>query len=224
MLAQQEKKAYKGLPLSGLSGSTGTPGTPGSTSRTTIKPRRAWLSGCPPASDVLEVAPGPGYFAVALAKLGSYHIVGLDISETFVKIATDNARAAGVDVEFRHGNASSMPFESGSFDFVYCRAAFKNFSEPIRAIEEMYRVSETRRNRCDRRPAQRHDGKGNRSRRVSDGARAVKCDVDPVDLQALPTQAGLHGRRVSAHGRPDAVCDVRDHASESIGMEISLRK
>ena len=47
---------------------------------------------------------------------------------------------AGVDVEFRHGNASSMPFDSGSFDFVYCRAAFKNFSEPVRAIDEMHRV------------------------------------------------------------------------------------
>ena len=33
-----------------------------------------------------------------------------------------------------------MPFESGSFDFVHCRAAFKNFSEPVGAISEMYRV------------------------------------------------------------------------------------
>ena len=94
----------------------------------------------PSGSHVLEVAPGPGYFAVELAKLGSYHIVGLDISQTFVRIATDNAKRAGVEVEFRHGNASSMPFDSGSFDFVYCRAAFKNFSEPVRAINEMYRV------------------------------------------------------------------------------------
>jgi ubiquinone/menaquinone biosynthesis C-methylase UbiE len=91
-------------------------------------------------SRVLEVAPGPGYFAVELAKLGSFHIVGLDISQTFVRIATDNARNAGVDVEFCHGNASSMPFDSESFDFVYCRAAFKNFSEPVQAINEMYRV------------------------------------------------------------------------------------
>ena len=33
-----------------------------------------------------------------------------------------------------------MPFGDGSFDFIVCRAAFKNFSEPARAIEEMYRV------------------------------------------------------------------------------------
>src|SRR5262249_23070043 len=27
-----------------------------------------------------------------------------------------------------------------SFDFIYCRSAFKNFSEPVQAINEMYRV------------------------------------------------------------------------------------
>jgi ubiquinone/menaquinone biosynthesis C-methylase UbiE len=33
-----------------------------------------------------------------------------------------------------------MPFESNSFDFIYCRAAFKNFSQPVQALKEMYRV------------------------------------------------------------------------------------
>ena len=43
-------------------------------------------------------------------------------------------------MEFHQGNASEMPFESGSFDLIVCRAAFKNFSDPVGAIEEMYRV------------------------------------------------------------------------------------
>src|SRR5262249_23355186 len=72
--------------------------------------------------------------------LGSYRIVGLDISQSFVRIATENAQKAGVEVTFREGNASSMPFEANSFDFIYCRAAFKNFSEPVQALAEMYRV------------------------------------------------------------------------------------
>jgi 2-polyprenyl-3-methyl-5-hydroxy-6-metoxy-1,4-benzoquinol methylase len=38
----------------------------------------------PPAGCVLEVAPGPGYFCIELAKLGPYSITGLDISQTFV--------------------------------------------------------------------------------------------------------------------------------------------
>lgn len=89
---------------------------------------------------VLEVAPGPGFFAIELAKLGDYQVTGLDISPTFVQVATANAQRAGVDVEFRQGNASAMPFDGESFDFVCCSAAFKNFAEPVKALDEMYRV------------------------------------------------------------------------------------
>jgi len=93
-----------------------------------------------PESAVLEVAPGPGYFAIELAKLGAYRVTGLDISRTFVDIARRNAGDARVQVDFRHGDASDMPFADNSFDFLLCRAAFKNFSRPVAAIEEMYRV------------------------------------------------------------------------------------
>jgi ubiquinone/menaquinone biosynthesis C-methylase UbiE len=93
-----------------------------------------------PASSVLEVAPGPGYFAIELAKLGGYSVTGLDISETFVGIARNNAKKAGVDVDFRQGDAAAIPFADETFDFVLCRAAFKNFSQPLRALEEMHRV------------------------------------------------------------------------------------
>lgn len=89
---------------------------------------------------VLEVAPGPGYFAIELAKLGDFKITGLDISKTFVEIAMDNARKAGANIDFRLGNAAAMPFEDDSFDFIYCSAAFKNFAEPVKALDEMHRV------------------------------------------------------------------------------------
>ena len=91
-------------------------------------------------SSVLEVAPGPGYFAIELAKLGNYKITGLDISHTFVEIARANAVKENVAVEFRRGNASAMPFAGESFDFLLCRAAFKNFAQPKEALDEIYRV------------------------------------------------------------------------------------
>ena len=94
----------------------------------------------PAGSRVLEVAPGPGYFAIELAKLGQYEITGLDISETFVGIARANAVQAGVNVDFQRGNASGMPFDDQSFDFILCRAAFKNFTDPLGALQEMHRV------------------------------------------------------------------------------------
>ena len=69
--------------------------------------------------------------------------MGLDISKTFVELATENARKAGAAVTFQHGNAAAMPFESELFDLIVCRAAFKNFSEPVRALTEMHRVLRT---------------------------------------------------------------------------------
>jgi ubiquinone/menaquinone biosynthesis C-methylase UbiE len=94
----------------------------------------------PPGGAVLEVAPGPGYFSIELAKLGSYAITGLDISHSMVKIAAKKAAEAGVRVDFKQGSAAKMPLQNNSFDFVLCRAAFKNFAKPVEALQEMCRV------------------------------------------------------------------------------------
>jgi ubiquinone/menaquinone biosynthesis C-methylase UbiE len=101
---------------------------------------RRIASQIPEGSSVLEVAPGPGYFSIELAKLGSYSITGLDLSHTFVKMAAKHAAQAGARVEFKQGSASNMPFPKGSFDFLLCRAAFKNFAQPIEALSQMRRV------------------------------------------------------------------------------------
>jgi ubiquinone/menaquinone biosynthesis C-methylase UbiE len=133
------KKAYKGLPMEGAIASW--------YARTTFKDLKrhkgmaARLAGeIPAGGSVLEIAPGPGYFCVELAKLGAFRITGLDISKSFVAIATRNAARAGIAADFRQGNASAMPFADGTFDFVFCQAAFKNFAEPVAAIAEMHRV------------------------------------------------------------------------------------
>lgn len=94
----------------------------------------------PKGSDILEVASGPGFVSIELARRGQHRVTGLDISQTFIDIGRQNAAAAGVSIDFRHGNASDMPFAANSFDFVVCRAAFKNFTEPVKAITEMHRV------------------------------------------------------------------------------------
>jgi ubiquinone/menaquinone biosynthesis C-methylase UbiE len=94
----------------------------------------------PQGGDMLEVAPGPGYLAIEMAKVGTYRVTGLDVSRTMVELAHRNAAEAGVQVDFRQGNASTMPFADNSFDLLACSAAFKNFSEPHKALEEMYRV------------------------------------------------------------------------------------
>lgn len=105
-----------------------------------IELARRIASELPQGSAVLEVAPGPGYFCIELAKLGSYAITGLDLSHTFVRMARRKAAEAGVKVDFQQGSAADLPFPSGSFDFLLCRAAFKNFAKPVAALQEMCRV------------------------------------------------------------------------------------
>jgi ubiquinone/menaquinone biosynthesis C-methylase UbiE len=93
----------------------------------------------PAGSAILEVAPGPGFLAIELAKLG-YAVTGIDISRSFVEIAGRNARDAGVTIDFRRGDVARMPFADDSFDFVVCVAAFKNFPDPVAALDEVHRV------------------------------------------------------------------------------------
>jgi ubiquinone/menaquinone biosynthesis C-methylase UbiE len=137
--AVQQKKPYKGIGMEGLIAKWYSTNR-GKSLEPFRKTAREIADQLPSGAAVLEVAPGPGFLAIELAKLGPYHIVGLDISRSLVRIATQNAKKAGVDVAFRVGNASAMPLDSDSFDFIYCEAAFKNFSEPVRALDEMYRV------------------------------------------------------------------------------------
>jgi ubiquinone/menaquinone biosynthesis C-methylase UbiE len=100
-------------------------------------------AGLASGSAVLEVAPGPGYLSIEIARLGQFQVTGLDIGRTFVDIAREGARQAGVSVDFRHGDASHMPFDAGSFDLIVCQAAFKNFARPVDALNEMHRVLRT---------------------------------------------------------------------------------
>ena len=91
-------------------------------------------------SRVLEVAPGPGYLAIELVKQIGCRLTGLDISQTFTRIAGDNARKAGLRIDFERGDAADLPFPPDQFDFIVCRAAFKNFTRPLLALNEMHRV------------------------------------------------------------------------------------
>lgn len=91
------------------------------------------------AGAVLEVAPGPGFLSIELAKRG-LRVRAVDISKTFVEIARKNAEHDGVKVDFCLGNAADLPVDTASVDYVVCRAAFKNFTQPVKAMAEMLRV------------------------------------------------------------------------------------
>jgi ubiquinone/menaquinone biosynthesis C-methylase UbiE len=133
------KKSYKGMAMEGFIARWYAKNTKGNLEQykefaNTVK------ENVTEGNDILEVAPGPGYLSIELMKMGNYNITGLDISKTFVQIANQNAKEEGVNVNFTEGDASNMPFDNETFDFVVCTAAFKNFTKPIMAINEIYRV------------------------------------------------------------------------------------
>lgn len=179
-------------------------------------------AGLPDGARVLEVAPGPGYLAIEIARLGRFPVTALDISHTFVEIATEHARQAGVRVDFRQGDVAGMPFEAGSFDLIVCQAAFKNFPRPVAALDEMHRVL---------RPGgtaviqdMRRDASIGEIAEEVRGMRAGR-------LNALLTWGALFGLKFRAYSpaRFAALvarsafdrCDIRP---EGIGMEIRLPK
>src|SRR3982074_2787671 len=134
MAVTTKRKAYRGLPMEGPIARWYASNTARDT-RGYRKTARAIAERLAPDSAVLEGAPGPGYLSLELAKLGRYQITGLGISRWFVRIASENARQAGVAIDFRYGDAAHMPLPGEAFDLVVCRAAFKNFSDPVGALD-----------------------------------------------------------------------------------------
>jgi len=136
------RKAYKGMAMEGAIATWYAKNTLKDLKRHKLMAAQL-VNKIPPGGHVLEIAPGPGYFCIELAKLGKFEIAGLDISKSFVEMASKSAAEAGVRAEFRQGDAANMPFADATFDFAFCQAAFKNFSQPAKAIVEIHRVLRT---------------------------------------------------------------------------------
>lgn len=176
----------------------------------------------PAGADVLEVAPGPGYLAIEMARPGRFHVAALDISYMFVKIASENARQAHVSVDFRQGDAANMPFAGESFDLVVCQAAFKNFTLPGSALSEMHRVLR----------------RGGTAVIQDMSSNATHADIDEEvrgmevgRLSAFTTRATLEMLRRRAYSpaqferlaaeSPFRTCEI---TAEGIGLEVRLKK
>ncbi len=220
---KRQKKGYKGMAMEGgIARWYAKIRSSGNQIEEWRKQAARLTDGLPNGASILEVAPGPGYFAIELARLGRFHVTALDISHTFVEIARENARQAGVDVDFRQGDASHMPFAGESFDLIICQAAFKNFSRPLEAINEMYRVLRTGGTAIIQ----------DMWKEASDAA--IRAEVDPMrlnPLNAFMTRQALKGLRRRAYTKQQfeqlaaasafGGCQI---VTNGIGMEMRLKK
>jgi ubiquinone/menaquinone biosynthesis C-methylase UbiE len=98
----------------------------------------------PQGGKVLDVGTGTGFVAVEVASLlrQKVQVIGLDLSEAMLSLAAENAAARGVSafVTWRMGDAKSMPFETGEFDFIVSSGSLHHWDEPRRVFDEIARV------------------------------------------------------------------------------------
>jgi SAM-dependent methyltransferase len=92
------------------------------------------------AGTILSVGCGPGVFLRELAALRpGAEFVGVDLSAE--RIHDAEARLRGVpNARVQVGDAQALPFESGSFDFIFCRFLMEYLPDKQRALQEMVRV------------------------------------------------------------------------------------
>lgn len=100
------------------------------------------LVGCAriePGMSVLDVACGTGNAALAAATVGA-RVAGLDFSPGLVEIARERGAEAGVDVDWREGDAQALPYDDASFDRVISAIGHMFAPDHRRTADEMRRV------------------------------------------------------------------------------------
>ncbi len=78
--------------------------------------------------DALDIGCGPGTQAVALAKLG-FRVTATDVAPAAIHGAKQRAEAAGVTIDFRSGDATTMQL-AGAFDLIIDRGVMHCFTDP----------------------------------------------------------------------------------------------
>lgn len=92
---------------------------------------------------ILDLGTGPGEPAMSFARLvgPDGRVVGVDLSERMIDIASEVAREKGLgNAEFRVMDAEHLDFPEGSFDAVVSRFGFQIFTNPEAVAREAYRV------------------------------------------------------------------------------------
>jgi ubiquinone/menaquinone biosynthesis C-methylase UbiE len=92
---------------------------------------------------ILDIGTGPGYLPIEIVKASSsIKIVGVDLSRKLIQIAQSNALKAGLGdrLTFQAGNAGQLRFDNSSFDMVITTGMLHSLKDPVKVLQEIYRV------------------------------------------------------------------------------------
>src|SRR5216117_3267657 len=87
--------------------------TPLESMTTPTAARLAKFAGVQSGQRVLDVACGTGVVAITAARTGA-NVTGLDLTPELLERARENARIAGVDIEWHQGDVEQLPFADRS--------------------------------------------------------------------------------------------------------------
>jgi demethylmenaquinone methyltransferase/2-methoxy-6-polyprenyl-1,4-benzoquinol methylase len=92
-------------------------------------------------SKILDVCCGTGDWTIALAEVTTTkgHVTGIDFSRNMLNVAEQKINNYP-QIELIEGNAMSLPFEDGSFDYVTIGFGLRNVPDYRKVLSEMHRV------------------------------------------------------------------------------------
>src|SRR5262249_25921978 len=96
-----------------------------------------------PAEHVLDIACGTGFVArLAAQRVGANgRVVGIDLNASMIEAArTVSNQDASTIIEWRIGDAATLPFEDSAFDAILCQQGLQFFPDRVQALREMRRV------------------------------------------------------------------------------------
>ena len=101
------------------------------------------ISGAKPGMSVLDCATGTGDLAIEFKKAvgPTGKVIGTDFCAEMLESAPQKASEKNLDIQFELADVTKLQYENNQFDITSISFGIRNVSDPIKALQEMARVT-----------------------------------------------------------------------------------